>query len=128
MEQVAKAIGYLIYAVASADNHVSPEEKRIVHEVINEQWKILADEEDPFGARALDFIDKIIVAMDEKQVESSMALELFKGIYTEKKELFTPELKQFILAICIKTGSAFNRMNKSELVLLSRIELLLKNE
>jgi hypothetical protein len=57
-----------------------------------------------------------------------MALELFKGIYTEKKELFTPELKQFILTICIKTGSAFNRMNKSELVLLSRIELLLKNE
>lgn len=35
MEQVAEEIGYLVYAVASADKHVSPEEKKIVHDIVN---------------------------------------------------------------------------------------------
>lgn len=126
MEIVAKAIGYLVYAVASADKHVAPEEKQIVHDIINENWKLLADKEDPFGARALDFIDKMLGALEAKKVESEDSFELFKEVYDHFPEQFTPELKKFILDVCIKTGSVFNRMNKNELVLLSRIEILLK--
>lgn len=128
MEQVAKAIGYLVYAVASADNHVSPEEKKVVHDVINTHWKKLADKEDPFGVRALDFIDKMVEVLEEKHVDSENALQLFQEVYTEHKDKFDPDLKWFILEVCIQTGSAFNRLNKSELVLLSRIEKILRSE
>lgn len=128
MEQVAKAIGYLVYAVASADNHVSPEEKKVVHDVINEHWKKLADKEDPFGVRALDFIDKMLEVLDEKHIDSEEAFKLFQEVYAEHKNVFDPDLKWFILEVCIKTGSAFNRLNKSELVLLSRIEKILRSE
>jgi len=126
MEQVAKAIGYVVYAVASADNHVALEEKKIAHDLINEHWTLLADNEDPFGVRALDFVDKIIVSFDEDHLDSEKAFDSFKKIFEEQKNDFTPEIKQFILDLCIKVGSAFNQMNKSELVLLSRIEMLLK--
>lgn len=126
MEQVAKAIGYVVYAVASADNHVALEEKKIAHDLINEHWTLLADNEDPFGVRALDFVDKIIVSFDEDHLDSEKAFDSFKEIFEEQKNDFTPEIKQFILDLCIKVGSAFNQMNKSELVLLSRIEMLLK--
>lgn len=128
MEQVAKAIGYLVYAVASADKYVSPEEKKVVHDVINENWKKLADKEDPFGVRALDFIDKMVSVLEEKHVDSEEALQLFEEVYLSNKESFDSELKWFILEVCIQTGSAFNRLNKSELVLLSRIEKILRSE
>lgn len=126
MEQIAKAIGFIVYAVASADKHVSPEEKQIVHEIINENWEIVADHEDPFGVRALDFIDKMMVVLDEKKVDSEKAFSLFKEVFEANRNLFTPGMNNFIVTICIKTAAAFNQMNKAELVLLSRIELLLK--
>ena len=126
MEQVAKAIGYLVYAVARADKHVSPEEKKIVHDIVNEHWKILADKEDPFGVRAVDFIDKLLLVLEEKKIDSNEAYNQFCNVFSEQRILFTPELIQFTLNICIQTGSVFNRMNKSELVLLSRIENVLK--
>lgn len=128
MEQVAKAIGFLVYAVASTDKHITVEEKNTVHTIVNENWKLLADKEDPFGVRALDFIDKMFNSLQDHEVKSEDALEYFKEVYAQNKEKFTPELIQFTLDICIKTGSAFNRMNKSELVLLSRIETLLKEK
>jgi hypothetical protein len=126
MERVAKAIGYLVYAVASADKHVSEEEKKAVHDIVNERWQVLADQEDPFGVRALDFIDKMMLVLDEKHLNSEDAFELFKEEFLANGELFTTEIKDFIIDVCIKTGSSFNLMNKSELVLISRVEKLLR--
>lgn len=126
MERVAKAIGYLVYAVASADKHVSEEEKKAVHDIVNERWQVLADQEDPFGVRALDFIDKMMLVLDEKHLSSEDAFELFKEEFMTNGELFTTEIKDFIIDVCIKTGASFNLMNKSELVLISRVEKLLR--
>jgi|688.fasta_scaffold443295_2 uncharacterized tellurite resistance protein B-like protein len=127
MEQVARAIGFLVYAVASADNHVSAEEKQKVHQIVNDNWQVLADAEDPFGVRAMEYIDKIMLGLDEQHVDSEKAFHSFEEVYQANLDKFTPALKSFIVKVCIETGSAFNRMNKSELVLISRIELLLKD-
>lgn len=127
MEQVARAIGFLVYAVASADKHVSHEEKGTVHRIVNDNWQILADAEDPFGVRAMEYIDKIMLGLDEQHVDSEKAFLSFEEVYQANLENFTPSLKSFIINVCIETGSAFNRMNKSELVLISRIEMLLKD-
>ena len=94
MEQVAKAIGYIVYAVASADKHVAEEEKKIAHDLINEHWTLLADNEDPFGVQALDFVDKIIVSFDEDHLDSEKAFEQFQAIYSERNQDFTKEIKQ----------------------------------
>jgi hypothetical protein len=126
MEHVAKALGYLVYAVASSDKHVSDEEKKVVHDMLNREWKVLSDREDPFGVRAMDLIDKMIIQMDDLDIHSVDAFTEFQKIFDSNREQFTPEIRKFMIEICISTGTAFNRMNKSELVLLSRIEQLLK--
>ncbi|MFN5786819.1 MAG: TerB family tellurite resistance protein [Flavobacteriia bacterium] len=126
MEHVARAFGYLVYAVASSDKHVSDEEKLAVHSALNEEWKMLADKEDPFGVRAMDFIDKMMIQMVDLHISSEDAFLEFHSVFEAHKEHFTPEIRRFMIESCIRTGSAFNRMNKSELVLLSRIEQLLK--
>ena len=125
MENVARAIAYLAYAVASADQHVNDTERKAIHSFIDEHWQLLADEEDPFGARTLDFVDKIIPALESNHMSSEEAFTHFKEMFEAKKELFSTELKTFIIQLCIRTGAAFNQMNKSELVLISRVELLL---
>jgi len=126
MEHVARAFGYLVYAVASSDKHVSDEEKLAVHSALNEEWKMLADKEDPFGVRAMDLIDKMMIQMVDLHISSEDAFLEFQRVFEAHKEHFTPEIGRFMIESCIRTGSAFNRMNKSELVLLSRIEQLLK--
>jgi hypothetical protein len=68
----------------------------------------------------------MMVVLDEKKVDSEEAFRLFKEVYDENRERFTPGMNNFIVTICIKTAAAFNQLNKAELVLLSRIELLLK--
>jgi hypothetical protein len=125
MENVARAIAYLAYAVASADHHVDDVERKAIHIFIDEHWQILANEDDPFGARTLDFVDKMIPALEANQMSSEEAFTHFKEMFEAKKELFSTELKTFIIQLCIRTGAAFNQMNKSELVLISRVELLL---
>lgn len=125
MENVARAIAYLAYAVASADQHVDEIERKAIHTFIDEHWQLLADAEDPFGARTLDFVDKMIPALEAHQMSSEEAFSHFKEMFEAKKELFSAELKSFIIQLCIRTGAAFNQMNKSELVLISRVELLL---
>ncbi len=125
MENVARAIAYMAYAVASADHHVDEVERKAIHSFIDEHWQLLADEEDPFAAQTLDFVDKMIPALEANQMSSEEAFNHFKEMFEAKKELFSAELKTFIIQLCIRTGAAFNQMNKSELVLISRLELLL---
>ena len=127
MENVARAVAYLAYAVARADQHVNDTERKEIHTFIDEHWKLLADEEDPFGARTLDFVDKMIPALEANQMSTEEAFIHFKEMFEAKKELFSTELKTFIIQLCIRTGAAFNQMNKSELVLISRVELLMKS-
>ncbi|MFN6014973.1 MAG: hypothetical protein ACK47F_09830, partial [Flavobacteriales bacterium] len=90
------------------------------------EWKMLADKEDPFGVRAMDLIDKMMIQMVVLHISSEDAFLEFQSVFEAHKEHFTPEIGRFMIESCIRTGSAFNRMNKSELVLLSRIEQLLK--
>jgi uncharacterized tellurite resistance protein B-like protein len=125
MENVARAIAYLAFAVASADQNVNDTERKAIHAFIDEHWQLLADEDDPFGARTLDFVDKMIPALEANRMSSEEAFIHFKEMFEEKKDLFSSELKTFIIQLCIRTGAAFNQMNKSELVLISRVELLL---
>lgn len=128
MENVARIIGYAVFSVLKADRKITDIEKQTVHDFVNENWKLLADQEDPFGVRALDFIDKMMVVLDDKHLTSEDAFVLFKEEFKEYQSSFTPEIKTFIVDLCIKAGNSFNRMNKSELVILSRIEKVVKGK
>ena len=128
MENVARIIGYAVFSVVKSDRKVTDVEKQTVHDFVNENWKLLADQEDPFGVRAMDFIDKMMVVLDDKHLTSDDAFELFNEEFKEYKSLFTKEIKEFMIDLCIKAGNSFNRMNKSELVMLSRIEKVIKGK
>jgi ABC-type Zn uptake system ZnuABC Zn-binding protein ZnuA len=126
MQKVAEAIGYVLYAVASADKRISTEEKQVIEQYLRENQKKLVRLEDPTGKKSVEIILKKIDFLLLEKMKSEMAFQLFSERYQTYKKLFSAEIKQLIIDLCIKAAVAVNRMNKSELVVLSQIELLLK--
>jgi hypothetical protein len=126
MQKVAEAIGYVLYAVASADKRISLEEKQVIELYLRENQKMLVHLEDPTGTKSVEIILKKMDFLLHEKMKSEMAFQAFSERYQADKKLFSPEIIQLIMDLCIKAAVAVNRMNKSELVVLSQIELLLK--
>lgn len=126
MHKVAEAIGYVLYAVASADKRVFEEEKQVVELYLRENLKSLARQEDPSGTKSVEIILKKMEFLLHEKMKSEKAFQIFSELYIADKKLFSAEIKQLIMDLCIKSAVAVNRMNKSELVILSQIELLMK--
>jgi hypothetical protein len=82
----------------------------------------LADSSDPFGVKSIEFIEQMMDALVSDKLNSELAYERFKELFDSLQNLLSRNQQKFMLNLCIKVGNAFNRMNKSELVLLSRIE------
>ena len=126
MQKVAEAIGYVLYAVASADKRISLEEKQVIELYLRENQKMLVHLEDPTGTKSVEIILKKMDFLLHEKMKSKKAFQIFSERYIADKKLFSPEIIQLIMDLCIKAAVAVNRMNKSELVVLSQIELLLK--
>jgi hypothetical protein len=87
---------------------------------------MLVHPEDLAGAKSVEIILEKMDFLLHQKMKSEMAFQQFSERYKADKQLFSAEIKQLISDICIKAAVAVNRMNKSELVVLSQIELLLK--
>ena len=122
MEKFARCCGYAVYAVAYADKSIEQEERAAIHLFLNENWMELADSSDPFGVKSIEFIEQMMDALVSDKLNSELAYERFKELFDSLQNLLSSNQQKFMLNLCIKVGNAFNRMNKSELVLLSRIE------
>ncbi len=122
MEKFARCCGYAVYAVAYADKSIEQAERAAIHLFLNENWMELADSSDPFGVKSIEFIEQMMDALVSDKLNSELAYERFKELFDSLQNLLSSNQQKFMLNLCIKVGNAFNRMNKSELVLLSRIE------
>jgi hypothetical protein len=127
MEEILHALSYLFYAVAHTDRHVDDHERIKIHQVVNENWQLFAVKGDPFGVHAMELIDKMVVELRDEDFDNEKALDQFRNVFDKHPEFFTAEMKEFILEVCIRTANSFNMMNKSELVLLSRIEKMIND-
>jgi hypothetical protein len=125
MEKFARCCGYAVYAVAYADKSIEQEERAAIHLFLNENWMELADNSDPFGVKSIEFIEQMMDALVSDKLNSELAFERFKDQFDSLNNTLSGNQQKFILNLCIKVGNAFNRMNKSELVLLSRIERII---
>jgi hypothetical protein len=122
MEKFARCCGYAVYAVAYADKSIEQEERAAIHLFLNENWMELADSSDPFGVKSIEFIEQMMDTLVSDKLNSELAYERFKELFDSLQNLLSSNQQKFMLNLCVKVGNAFNRMNKSELVLLSRIE------
>lgn len=117
-------LGRLFYAVALADHSIHIQEIERLKEVVREHWLDVDDIKDEYGNDAAFQIETIFNQLLEYGQKSDGMFQEFKDFYMEHKALFPEKIKQLIKLTARAISSAFAGNNKSELIMLGRIELL----
>ncbi|MCX7546718.1 hypothetical protein OS188_01990 [Xanthomarina sp. F1114] len=122
-----EVLGKLFYAVAAADGVVELSEVNKLKEIIREEWLPVDESEDAFQT---DAAFQIEVVFDWLNAQNNLNSEaLFKEFVTYKNEqahFFSPIIKKLIIKTAHAIAASFSGKNKSELIILARLEMELK--
>lgn len=118
-------LGRLFYAIAAADGIVRKEEVDSLKRIVREEWLDLDDYTDEFGTDSAFQIEIIFEWLDANKPDPQEAFQNFMEFQTENKELFNKQINDKILAASRKIAAAFRGKNKSELVMLARLQSVL---
>jgi hypothetical protein len=120
-------LGKLFYAIAAADHEVRNAEFEKLKELIKNQWLQLDPIEDTYNTDAAYQIEIVFDWLNHQgKLDSKKCFNDFIDYKNRQRHLFTNNVKQLIL----KTGSAiaasFSGVNKSELIILAKLDMELK--
>ena len=118
-------LGKLFYAVAMADNSVRPVEVSKLRQDVKRYWLDVDDIEDDFGTDAAYQIEIVFDWLQEEQEESSWYYQEFVDFFKEHPSKFNDKVRHLILKTADDIAASFASRNKSELVLLGKLKLLL---
>ncbi|GAB5399968.1 MAG: hypothetical protein Aureis2KO_15530 [Aureisphaera sp.] len=121
-------VGQLFYAVAAADKVVRESETKTLKKLVREEWMSMDDYKDNFGADAAYQIEIVFDWFDYEQMTADDCYRSFEDFYNDHRKLFTPDRKKLIHKTAHAIAGAFAGKNKSELIILSRLTLLFKDD
>ena len=119
-------LGRVFYATAQVDGKIDDAEISTLKRVVRDEWLEVEDAIDGFGSDAAHQIEIIFdYLLENDAIEKNVLndLEEFKSTHSS---LFTPEMSKLIMDTSSKVASSFAKRNKSELVFLSKLWLILK--
>jgi len=119
-------LGKLFYAVAAADTRIHTKEKDKLREFIRKYWLDIDELEDEYGTDTAFQLESVFDWLVEYDKGAEECFEEFQEFYKENTKAFSPFIKVLILDTANAIANSFSGKNKAELVLLGRLELLLK--
>jgi oligoendopeptidase F len=119
-------LGKLFYAVAMADDNVRPVETKRLRKFVRQKWLEVDNFEDEFDTDAAYQIEIVFDWLEAEEKEAQEYFEEFKEFYKDHPEKFTPELKQLIVDTAESIASSFAGTNRSEMMTIFNLKLLLK--
>ncbi len=120
-------MGELFYAIAAADKVVREAEFKALKDIVTEKWKNLDDYQDPFHTDAAYQIEVVFDWFDYEQLDANDCFDSFADYKKDNPKLFTEERKKLIWETANSIADAFAGKNKSELIMLAKLEKTLKN-
>lgn len=121
-----QSLGKLFYAVAMADKNVRPVEVERLKEDIQKYWLTVDSIEDEFGTDAGYQIEIVFDWLQQEEKGSETYYKEFLDFYKEHPSKFNKHIKQLIFKTADDIASSFANKNKSELILLAKLKLLLQ--
>ncbi len=119
-------LGELFYAIAAVDKKVHKKEFDALRHLVTEKWKGLDNFEDPFGADAVYQMEIVFSWYDYEGRDAWECFENFRDFKKTHEHLFTKQRNEFILKTASAIANAFSGKNKSELIMLVKLERLLQ--
>ena len=98
-------------------------EKKEIVWAIKEQWAT-----NEYGFNSEEFIYKTMRSLIKDNLPAEKAFDNFKIFFLANKQFFTKEVTLELIETCHKICNADNSKNKSELVLLAKLHLLMNND
>lgn len=117
-------LGRLLFAVAASDKRVHEREYEVFKKVLKKELqKLLVVDNAAFALNqakvSFDYYNSINADADE-------SFNAFINFKRANEELFTKEVKKLVKGVATKIAAAFSSKNKSELIMLAKLELELK--
>lgn len=126
MNGLYQNLGRLFYAVAISDGSVHVKEWDKVKEIVKEDWLYVDDFTDRYGTDAANQIEIVFDWLLEYEKTGAECFEEFKEFYHEHPHAFSEEIISLTKKTANAIADAFSGKNKAELVLLAKLQLLLK--
>ncbi len=126
MNGLYQNLGRLFYAVAISDGSVHVKEWDKVKEIVKEDWLYVDDFTDRYGTDAANQIEIVFDWLLEYEKTGAECFEEFKEFYQEHPHAFSEEIISLTKKTANAIADAFSGKNKAELVLLAKLQLLLK--
>jgi hypothetical protein len=122
-------LGKLFYAIAAVDKKVREEEINKLKEIVNKEWLAIDKLEDPFGGDAAHQIEVVFNWLyNDDELNVKACYDDFISYKNSHKHLFTKKLNQLILTTANAIAESFSSKNKSELILLAKLNIELNKE
>lgn len=120
-------LGKLFYAVAATDGNVRPIEIEKLKAFVKKYWLDIDDIEDVFGIDAAYQIEVVFDWLNyDEEMDVNTCYTDFVSYKNEQSHLFTEEVKKLILKTSSAIAHAFSGINKSELMLIAKLDIELK--
>lgn len=125
MNLLYQNLGKLFYAVAAIDKKINAQEVASLKKHVNDYWMNLENVNDHFGSDSAYQIEVVFNELINTMPDAQQALSDFESFRNNHEKLFTQQVKQMIWKTCDDIATSFSGKNKSELVILSQIAIIL---
>ncbi|MBC8768655.1 hypothetical protein MWU78_13415 [Arenibacter sp. F26102] len=119
-------LGKLFYAVAMADTRIHRQEIDKLRAFIRKYWLEVDELEDEYGTDAAFQIESVFDWLVDNERDGDECFEEFREFYKDNASIFSPFIKVLIMDTANAISNSFAGKNKAELVLLGKLEILLK--
>lgn len=121
-------LGKLFYAMAAIDNNVRAEELDKLKDVVKKEWLTTNFIDDDFKKNAeQSIINTFKWLHDDNEYNAETCYNSFLTFKKENESFFTEDMNTLILKTARAIAAAFSKVNKSELMLLAKLDMELKN-
>ncbi|MDX1363197.1 hypothetical protein [Arenibacter latericius] len=120
-----QCLGKLFYSIAMADKKVMPKEIASLRKDVKKYWLSPDHEVDEFGTDAAFQIEIVFDWLHEKEAEAEEYFKEFADFYETHASLFNPQTKKRIWKTADDIASSYAHKNKSELIFLNKLKLML---
>lgn len=120
-------LGKLFYAIAAADKVVRKIEHAKLKEIVKKEWLSVDDFEDDFHTDAAYQIEVVFDWLyNEEKLDAERWFTSFLDFKNDHEQLFDDQIKNLILKTADIIASSFSGKNKSELIMLAKLNLKFK--
>lgn len=120
-------LGKLFYAIAASDGNVRKVEIDKLKSIIKEHWLTIDDLKDPLGTDAAYQIEVVFDWLNNDEERNVKAcFDDFVAYKRKQSHLFTEDVRSLIIKTAASIAYAFSGINKSELIMLAKLDIELK--